>query len=415
MKNKKKLGWVIFAAVVIIAAAAFYGTKSSGVGAEVLTLQKGEIEQYLEDTAQARPIHKQTIYVEGTGKVVTISVDVGDAVLQGDLLLSLEKEDLALQLKDAEAKIDAAKAQLEGTALKNYANQIEQAEAAVGQAENTFQSAKRTLENVKLLYEAEALSKKEFEDAQDMYDSALAVLNFKKLQLKDVKQGAPLYLKESYDAQLEQAIIYRDTILRNIQKQDVRAPIDGVVLEKLIDENAPALSSTPAFVIGDITSLELEAEVLADDAGKVKPGDAVEISGKAIGDAILYGKVKKIAPAAKTVTSSLGVNQKRVPVTIEIEDITGLVKPGYDLDIRIITAIKKDIIKVPDSAVFDYTSGSAVFVVENGKAVLRTVTKGIESGDDIEIQEGLSEGDVLLVKPDNSIKEGIKIKNSENK
>ncbi len=136
----------------------------------------------------------------------------------------------------------------------------------------------------------------------------------------------------------------------------------------------------------------------------------MEITGKPIGDAVLKRKVIKIAPAAKTVTSFLGVNQKRVPVTIEMADRKVVLKPGYSLDVKIITAVKSDVIKVPDSSVFEYKGTSNVFIIENGKALLRTVKKGIESGNYIEIQEGLKEGDVILVKPDNDIKEGIKIK-----
>ncbi len=409
MKIKKKLKWVAAGAVVVIAAGLLYQMNNKGIDAEVLALEKGEMKQYIEDTARAVSVNEQTVYLEGTGKILAVNADVGDTVKQGDLLLKLDKAELELKLRDAEAKIQAAKAQLKGTELYNYATEIEQAEAEVDQAENVYESAKRNFENAKSLYEAEALSKKEFEDAQDAYDSALAVLNFKKLQLKDVQQGAPGYVREGYSAQLEQAVIYRDTILRSIEKQELRAPADGVILERLVDENSPALPSTPAFKIGNVGSLELVADVLADDAGKVKIGDDVEISGKAIGDTVLKGKVKKIAPEAKIVTSSLGINQKRVPVTIEIGDQTGAIKPGYDLDVKIITAVKTDVVRVPDSSVFDLNGLSSVFIVKDGRAVLQTVKKGIESEDYIEITEGLNEGDIILKKPDNNIKEGAKI------
>lgn len=136
----------------------------------------------------------------------------------------------------------------------------------------------------------------------------------------------------------------------------------------------------------------------------------MEISGKPIGNEIIKGEVAKIAPAAKNVTSSLGVNQKRVPVTIKIMGETNLLKPGYSLDVKIIIAVGKDIIKIPDTAVFDYQGQSKVFIVENGKAVLRTVKKRIANDNFVEIVEGLKEGDTILVKPDNNIKEGVKIK-----
>ncbi|MCX7614491.1 MAG: efflux RND transporter periplasmic adaptor subunit [Clostridiales bacterium] len=412
MKMKKSLKWIA-GAVVVLAAVSVYELKNNGVQAEVTTLKKGEMVQYLEDTAQVLSNDKQTVYFESVGKVTDVYADVGDSVKKGELLLSLDKSDLELQLKDAKAKIEAAKATLSGTELKSYANQIEQAQVSVDQAQNSMESAEKNVQNAKALYEAGALSKNDFDTAEDTYQAAESSLNLAKLQLKNVQQGAPEYLKESYSAQLKQAVIYRDTILHSMEKQNVRAPIDGVVIERLIDKYAPAAAAAPAFIIENVKSLKLESDILADDAGKVKIGDEVQISGKAIGEAMLKGKITKIAPAAKTITSSLGVDQKRVPVTISLADTTGLIKPGYDLDIKIVLSRKTDIIKVTDTSVFDYKGSSHVFVLENGKAILRQVKKGIESGDEIEITEGLKEGECILVKPDNNIKEGIKIKTSK--
>ncbi len=273
VKMKKKLKWIIIGVVVVIAGIALYSTKTGGVSAEVLKVSKGDIRQYLEDTAQVLSQEKQTVYIEGSGKVIDINVDAGDAVKQGDLLLSLDKKDMELQLRDAEAGIEAARAQLKGTELINYANKIELAKVSVVQAENAYESAKRNFQNVKELYESNALSKDEFEKAQNAYNTAAAALDSANLQMADVKQGAPEYLKKNYKAQLEQAVIRRDTILRNIRKQEVRAAMDGIIIEKLVEKNSIAVPSTAAFVIGNVNNLELEAEILADDANKVKIGD----------------------------------------------------------------------------------------------------------------------------------------------
>lgn len=415
MKKEMKLRWTVIIAVIAIAGVALMASMSGGVPVEVYEVSKGTMEQFVEDTAQVKPLDNQTVYIDGSGKVVDIHVDVGDAVKKEDLLLSLEKTNLELQLRDAEAKIAAAKAQLSGTEVVNYANKIDTAKAAVEQARVARDSAQRSFEKAKELYEADAISKEDFKKAEDAYKTASAALNSANVQLEDVRQGAPDHLKSSYKAQLEQAVIYRDTILYNLGKQDVKADIDGVVLEKLIEVNTPAAPSTAAFVIGSAENLELEADILADDANSIQKGNKVKISGKPLEDKILEGEVIKIAPAAKEVTSALGVNQKRVPVTIKITSGTSLLKPGYSVDAKIITAERKDTIKVPDSAVFDYKGQSSVFVVEKGKAKLRPVKKGIESGSDIEIQEGLKAGDIVLVKPDNNIKEGSKIKLEEEK
>ena len=198
--------------------------------------------------------------------------------------------------------------------------------------------------------------------------------------------------------------------MREIEKQQVLASIDGIVIEKLVEENSIGATGTAAFLIGDVKSLELEGNILSDDIYNVQIGNEVEVSGKAIGDSTLKGKVVKIAPEAKNITSSLGVNQKRVPVTIEINDDVGVLKPGYDLDIKIITEIKSDTLVIPDSAVFDYKGNSCVFVVDSGKTVIRQIKKGIESEKTIEVLDGLNEGRKIILKPDNNIKEGMKIK-----
>lgn len=408
-KLKFKMKWVVIGALVVLAAAAAIWSKSAGTSAEVVTVSKGEVKQYLEETARVLSKNQQTVYVEGSGIVADIKVDAGDTVKQGDLLLSLDKSDLELQLKNAQAGLEAAKAQLAGTELASYANRIELAKSAVSQAQIAYATAERNYANAKDLYDSGALSKEEYATSQDAYKAAAAALETANLQLADVEEGAPAYVKQGYKAQLEQAVVSRDAILRNIQKLEVRAPVDGVVLERLIEKNMPAAPFAPVFVIGDVKELELETDILSDDANTIKLGDVVEITGKPLGGGILQGKVTKIAPSAKTITSSLGVNQKRVPVTIDLSSGSSQLKPGYSVDIKIITEVKKDAITVPDTAVFDYKGESAVFKVVNGKAVLGTVKKGIESGDVIEITEGLSAGESILVKPDDTIKEGAKI------
>lgn len=409
-KIKGKSKWMVGAAGVVILGIVAMAYAAGGMAAEVFKVSRGEIKQYVEETAQVLPHEKQSVYIEGSGKITAINVEVGNTVKKGDVLLSLDKTELELQLKDAEARLAAAKAQLTGTELINYANKIELAKAALDQAAVSYDSAARNYENAKELFASQAISKDELQKAEDQYKTARAARDTADLQLSDLKKGTPEHVKSEYRAQLEQAEVYRDTVLRNLQKQELKADMDGVVIEKLVEVNSFAAPASAAFVIGNVKHLELEADILADDANKVKLGDAVEITGNPLEDSVLQGKVVKISPAAKSVMSNLGVNQKRVPVTIELQGQSDLLKPGYNVDVRIITARVQETIKVPDSAVFEYQGKSQVFVVVKGKAQLREVTRGIESGNDIEIKDGLKEGETVLTKPDNNIKEGTRIK-----
>lgn len=409
MKRKKIF---IGAAVVttLIAGGLIYMNMQSGQDVETVVVEKGEIKQYTEDTAVVQANKKQTVYIEGSGKVNSIKVKVGDSVNKGDVLLTMDTGDLELKLKDADSKIKAAKAQLASTDASNYANKIEISQSAVDTAKVTYDTAKRNFDNAKTLFEAGAMSEQELRNSEDSLKSSEAGVKAANSQLKDAKDGAPDYMKTGYIAAVEQAVIFKDSIVREIEKQQVVAGIDGIVIEKLVEENSIVASGTAAFLLGDFKSLELESNILADDIYNVHIGNEVEVSGKAIGDSKLKGKVIKIAPEAKNITSSLGVNQKRVAVTIEITDDIGTLKPGYDLDSKIITKMRSDALIIPDTAVFDYNGNSCVFAIENKKTVLKQIKKGVESDKTIEVLEGLEEGEKIVLKPDNNMKEGIKIK-----
>ncbi|WML34753.1 efflux RND transporter periplasmic adaptor subunit [Clostridium sp. OS1-26] len=409
--RRRKLFWIVTPMIVCTVSALVYVKLQNGQTVDTTAVSKGEIKQYIEDTATVQSNKKQTAYIDASGKITSIKVNVGDAVKKGDILLIMDKGDLELKLQDANAKIEAAKAQLQGADIANSVNKIEVAQAAVDQAKVTYDAASRNLNNAKTLYGSGSISKQELNNAEDAYKTAEAALKSANFQLEDIKGGTPDYVKNQYESQVKQAVILRDTINREIEKQQVASSVDGVILEKLINENASVTAGTAAFLVADTKSLELEANILSDDIYKVKIGNEVQVSGKPIGNSTIIGKITKIAPEAKNITSSLGVNQKRVPVTIEIKDEAGLLKPGYDLDIKVITEVKKDALVVPDTSVFDYKGSSCVFVVDNGKAVIRQIKKGIESEKSIEVIEGLKPGERILVKLDNNIKEGMKIRN----
>ena len=416
MKNKtrnktfKKFFWPAVITVICAVGAALYFSAERGVEVSTTTGSEGDIRRFVEDTAVVKCRDTRTVYIEGSGKIIDVTVEPGDSVIKGDVLVSMDKTDLELQLRDAQARIDAVMAQIRGTELENYANKIELARIAVQQAEIAYETAKSDLENAKKLYEGGALSREDFSKANKSYENAGAALESARLNLEEIKKGTPEYVKQGYKAQLEQAAILRDTIANSLKKQDVTAPINGVVLEKFVEKGSMAVPGTAALVVGDMSALELEANILADDIAGIEIGNEVEISGKALGDKILTGRVAKIAPAARTIMSALGVNQRRVPVTIELSGNGGPLKPGFNVDVKIITEVRTRVPVIPDRAVFEYEGQDFVFVVEGGKAVLRQVKKGIEGTDRVEILDGLSEGEKVIVKPGNNIKEGARIK-----
>lgn len=372
---KRKIIWAAaggIAAVIILAG--FY--LNQGTPAATAMVEKGELKNYIAETGTVQCRDWQTVTLEGSGLIHSPLAEAGEQVKKGDVLLRLETLPLELELLSAEEQIKASRVDLQVR-------------------EEEYETALQDYNNMQVLADAGAVSRWELAQKQRLMQTALAAL-------------------ESCRIKLEQSVLQREAVGLKLSKQELLAPADGVVLERKVEAAAVGVPGTVAYVIGDTSNMEIEVNILADDAYAVKPGNEVEITTRAAEQQVILGQVTKIAPAAVTVTSSLGVNQKKVAVAIVPLEQEESLKPGYEVDVRVITHKKEDALKAPVSAVFDYRGNSCVFLVQEGKAVLRAVRTGIQDEDFIEITEGLQEGDMVLAAPDNTIKEGMKIKTSFN-
>ncbi|MFR1803299.1 MAG: efflux RND transporter periplasmic adaptor subunit [Faecalispora jeddahensis] len=414
MKKKK----LLLLGIGVVAAAALSVLYFSDQGTEVpvAVAQKADIRKYVEDIGTVKYKELRNASVEGSGLIQEIPVDVGQQVKRGDLLLSMEKADLQLQLENQDARIQEIKATFQGRSdVKNYASSIEKLKLAVTAAEDAYALATDDYHYAKLLAEQGALSAKELKAKETAMKSAQAQIESAKIDLEQMQANTPASVKAVYNAQLQQAELSRESLSRSLEKQEITSPIDGVILEKKVEVNTVSVPGTVAFVIANVDKMELEAYILADDAVNIQLGDETEIIDRSENRQTTTGKVAAIAPSAVEMTSSLGVNQKRVKVTIEPSGPLPQMKQGYEADIRIITQKKDDVLTVPLAAVFDYEGKSCVFAIHDGKTVLRTVKKGIQDQESVEILEGLKEGETVLSEPDVSIKEGMKVKPNPSK
>ncbi len=198
----------------------------------------------------------------------------------------------------------------------------------------------------------------------------------------------------------------------------MRSPVDGVVLERAISDERQVSPGTVLLKIGRLEDLEVEADILSQDVVNVKEGDAVEITGPAIGATPVRGTVKRIYPAGFTKVSSLGVEQQRVKVIIIInpDDLARLrtqrdLGVDYRVRVRVITAEKKDALTAPRSALFRGGDGKwQVFAINGSHAQLRPVETGLMNDEMVEITRGLEPDELVVLAPETSLKDGMRVK-----
>jgi HlyD family secretion protein len=193
---------------------------------------------------------------------------------------------------------------------------------------------------------------------------------------------------------------------------NMTAPVSGLVLKVAQESETIVQPGTPVLEIGDPLDLEIVVDVLSTDAVEIKPGAAVSIDHWG-GPGTLSGRVRRVEPAAFTKISTLGVEEQRVNVLIDItsppKDWAGL-GDAYQLDTRITVFSRDNATVVPAGALFRTGENWTVYVAENGRAQRRAVTLLRRSGQFAAVTSGVQSGDRVIVYPSDRIAPGIRVK-----
>ena len=160
--------------------------------------------------------------------------------------------------------------------------------------------------------------------------------------------------------------------------------------------------------LGDTNNLYIQSDILVSEITDIKEGLLVRLINEDLGIEGT-GKVQKIHPNAFSKISDLGVEQKRITVDIEMGTTPEGLRPGYDLQIRIITESSGDTLIVPENSLFSMDNKDYVFVAMDGRAKLREIQTGIQSGREMEVLSGLEKGEIVIMSPDGDLEEGSKI------
>jgi HlyD family secretion protein len=219
------------------------------------------------------------------------------------------------------------------------------------------------------------------------------------------------------EARLRQAQIRQE-------RGTLKSPIDGVILERREYNEQHQPAGAVLLRIGDLERLEVEADVLSQEAVYIRPGQVVEIYGSSISRALgdrdpeesVRGTVDRVYPAGFTKLSSLGVEQQRVKVVIKFSDgvLFSLLEKGIGVDyrvrVRIVTSEKDQALVVPRSAIFRGADGGwQAFMIRGGRARLQPVEVGLMNDDRVEIKKGMEAEETVVLAPESNLADGAAV------
>jgi HlyD family secretion protein len=191
----------------------------------------------------------------------------------------------------------------------------------------------------------------------------------------------------------------------------VTAPVAGVVLRVAQESETIVQPGTPLIDIGDSRDLEIVVDVLSTDAVEIAPGAEVKIIHWG-GQAPLSGRVRRVEPAAFTKISTLGVEEQRVNVLVDIvstpEEWSRL-GDAYQVDAQIVVFTQDDVTVVPAGALFRRGEQWSVYVVKAGRAEARNVQLLRRSGRFAAVASGLNQGESVIVYPSDRVSSGVRV------
>lgn len=367
------------------------------VEVEAAPVTRGLLRVTVDEDGRTRIRERYVVAAPLAGQLARLTLKPGDPTEVGKTILAaIDPTDPALLDERARAQAEAQVRTAE-TRKKKTAPDLERAVTAHEFAQRELARARRLLPTGSL--------------SQQDYDAAIERERLTATELRSVQFAEQI---AEYELEVARAALLRTRPSpggSEGQRFELASPIRGKVLHVFQESATVVTPGMKLLELGDPTDLEIEIDLLSADAVKVRPGAKVILEHWG-GPEPLQARVRLVEPAGFMKVSALGVEEQRVWVIADFVDPPAkraTLGDAYRVEARVVIWEEDNVLKVPSGALFRRGTERAVFVVANGKAVVRPVRVGQNNGLEAQILDGLEEGEHVIVHPSDKVKEGVAI------
>jgi HlyD family secretion protein len=433
MKAWKKIaiGLGVLVVLGILIGVSVYQSRKNVATVQSGTIQRQDLATIVSASGEIKPKTYVNIGANAYGKIVHLYVKEGDHVRKGQLLAQIDNVQSAADMTANQAALQAA--ETDATAA-DAALKTSQADLVRAQAD--YDRYKQDWERAQNLYKDGLIAKSDFDLRKNAWATADAGLSQAQARVAQAKAQ-----QDSAAKHVAQASATLTRVKDVLQKTTYTAPYDGVVTNLPVREGESvvigiqnALGST-LMTIADMAVITAEVKVDETDIVNVKLGQPAEVMIDAIPKKTFHGTVSEIGDNAIVRSSGVSTSQQNVAseeakdfkVVVTLNDAPTDLRPGLSTTAKITTATRSHVISVPIQAltmrtkqqmdqqnsapgsvhaaapVKEVASNSktddelqGVFVIRNKKAIFVPVTTGITGRTDIEVLDGLKEGDEVI-------------------
>lgn len=333
------------------------------------------------------PLSRINVMPNGSGKVIEIPVKEGDRVGAGDVLFTIDNENARLQLEQAKANYHVAE-----VAFTN-AEKASNENTSVAPAEIAYTTARNNFNRIQVLYANGDIAQADYEAAKAQMDSAQA-------QLKGARNGQ----SGSYDAamaQLDGARAALDLMQKQYDDCVVTSPIEGIVTDVHIAAGQMVSPQLTAVTVIDDSSKKVEIKVADLDILQLSVGTLMNVNLPTFYENC-QGTITEISAVSDNTTGMFTVK-------IDLDESSKVGYIGLQANVQLADSEKGTSVYVPAKCVKEEGDEIFVYTVEEGAAKKIRIAAGKRKNAYLEVVEGLTEGDVVVMQSSSALADGAPV------
>jgi multidrug efflux pump subunit AcrA (membrane-fusion protein) len=366
--------------------------------------EQGEMAEHISADAILAPLAQAAIVPKVSAPVRKFYVQRGSRVKEGELLATLENNDLAAAAMDNKGSYEAAQAAFATATKAQVPEDAQRAELDAAQAKANLDLNQSIVKSRKELFAEGAIPGRDLDTAQAALVAAQAAYDTAARHLDSVRSVSRDAALKSAQGQLSSAEGKFKGAQAQLDYTEIHSPIDGVVTDRPLFAGETAAPGASILTVMDTSSLLAKAHVAQSVTQRMKLGDEAQVRVSGM-DEPVPAKVALISPA-------LDPGSTTVEVWLKLDNKDGKLKAGTPAKVAITGRTVEKAWKVPATAVLTAQDGSkSVMVVGgDGAAHRRPVTVGIQDGDDVQILTGIAPGDQVITGGAYGLDDGTKVK-----
>jgi len=302
-------------------------------------IERGSLQATVSASGAVNPVTQVSVGTQVSGQIKELYVDFNSEVKAGQLIALIDPETFEYRVRQAQADVDSAQASV----LTAHANGAA-ARAMVSRAKVELAEAQRDYERKKMLVDKQFITQSEAE-------KALALVNTTRESVKSAE--AQLGVTDAQVKSAQASVAQRQAALSqarvDLARTRITSPVSGIVIKRAVEKGqtvAASLQAPELFVIAqNLQDMQVDASIDESDVGRIRNGQRATFTVDAFPGQTFEGQIRQVRKAAQNVA-----NVVTYVAVVGFSNTGGRLLPGMTANVRVITDLRENVLKLPNSA-----------------------------------------------------------------